>query len=62
MEVTVLAVVVVLALIIAGPLLIIWSVNALLPSLAVPYTWETWLAVVILGAFFRANVTVKRQD
>lgn len=62
MEVTVLAVVVVLALVIAGPLLIIWSVNALLPSLAVPYTWETWLAVVILGAFFRANVTVKRQD
>ena len=52
----------VLALLIAGPLIVIWSVNTLFPSLVIPYTWETWLATVLLGAFFRANVSVNRKD
>jgi hypothetical protein len=30
--------------------------------LAVPYTFWTWLSVVLLGAFFRANVSIKRKD
>jgi hypothetical protein len=50
----------VIALLIAGPLIVIWSANTLFPALAIPYTWETWLATILLGAFFRANVTVKR--
>lgn len=52
----------VVALLIAGPLIVIWSANTLFPSLAIPYTWQTWLATILLGAFFRANVTVKRKD
>ena len=31
-----------------GPLLSIWALNALFPLLAIPYTWETWLAVILL--------------
>jgi hypothetical protein len=29
-------------------------------ALMIAYTLETWAAVVLLGAFLRANVTVKR--
>jgi len=55
-----LVIVAVIALLIAGPLIVIWSANTLFPTLAIPYTWQTWLATILLGAFFRANVTVKR--
>ena len=50
----------VLFLLIIGPFLVIWSANTLFPALAIPYGLETWCAVVLLGAFLRANVTVKR--
>ena len=50
----------ILLVVIIGPILTIWSANTLFPSLAIPYTIETWVAVIILGAFFRANVTIKK--
>jgi len=28
--------------------------------LAIPYALDTWAAVVLLGVFIRANVTVKK--
>jgi hypothetical protein len=31
-----------------GPLLGIWSLNVLFPTLQIPYTFETWAAVAIL--------------
>jgi hypothetical protein len=34
--------------IVAGPLVGIWSLNTLFPVLAIPYTWETWLAFLLL--------------
>jgi hypothetical protein len=55
-----LVILLVIALLIAGPFIVIWSANTLFPALAIPYTWQTWLATILLGAFFRANVTVKR--
>lgn len=45
-----------------GPWLVIWSLNTLFPLLAIQFGFWTWLAVVIMGVFFRANVTVKRKD
>ena len=45
-----------------GPWLVVWSLNTLVPALAIEFTFWTWCAVVILGVFFRANVTVKRKD
>lgn len=44
----------------AGPLVTIWALNALFPALAIPYTFSTWLAVIIVGAVLRANVEVKK--
>jgi hypothetical protein len=56
----ILGIVLVVALVIAGPLISIWALNTLFPVLAIPYTFETWAAVIIVGALIRANVTVKK--
>jgi hypothetical protein len=39
----------VILLLLLGPILTIWSLNTLFPVLNIPYTMETWLAVVFLG-------------
>jgi len=43
------AVILALALVICVPLITIWSLNTLFPSLDIQYTIETWLAVLILS-------------
>jgi hypothetical protein len=60
-----LKIIVIIALVIfllaIGPFLVIWSWNVLFGSaLMIAYNLETWAAVVLLGAFLRANVTVNR--
>ncbi len=40
----------VIALIIIGPIITIWSLNTLFPIVGIPYTLETWLAAFILFA------------
>ena len=57
-----LAIAVILLLLAIGPWLVIWSLNTLFPVLAIEFTFWTWFAVVIMGTFFRANVTIKRKD
>jgi hypothetical protein len=52
-------VVLIIAILIVGPLLTIWSLNTLFPALAIPYAIETWAAVVILAATIRSNVSLK---
>ena len=47
-------------LVVAGPLLLIWSLNTMFPVLAIPYTIWTWLAALILGATVSPTVKVKR--
>jgi hypothetical protein len=42
-------IVIVVALVAIGPLLTIWSLNVLFPVLAIKYSLESWIAVVILG-------------
>ena len=46
----------ILALIILGPLLTIWSLNTLFPALAIEYTLETWVAALVLGGLFTRTV------
>ena len=50
-----------IALIVVGPLLTIWALNTLFPVLAIPYTFWTWVSVVILGGLFKSNVTVNKN-
>ena len=47
------------ALLIFGPVFVIWSLNTLFPVLAIPYTIETWCSVVILAWFMKMRVSVK---
>lgn len=53
-------IVLVVLVIVVGPLLTIWSMNTLFPALAIPYTLETWAAVVLFAAAVRANVKVNK--
>ena len=46
--------------VVIGPLVTIWALNTLFPALAIAYSLETWVAVVILGAALRANVSIKK--
>ena len=55
-----LAIALIVVLLAIGPWLVIWSLNTLFPVLAIEFTFWTWCAVVVMGVFFRANVTVKR--
>lgn len=57
-----LAIVLIVVLLAIGPWLVIWSLNTLFPVLAIQFTFWTWAAVIILGTFLRANVSVKRKD
>lgn len=50
----------IVALIALGPWLVIWALNTLFPALAIEFGLATWAAVIVIGTFFRANVTVKR--
>jgi len=50
-----------IALFVLGPFLVIWAVNTLFPALAIAYSLETWFAVIVVGAFFSPNVTVKMK-
>jgi len=56
----VIAVVLIVFLLAIGPWLVIWALNTLFPTLAIEFTIWTWAAVIILGTFLRANVSVKR--
>lgn len=59
---TVIAVIAVIVfLIIIGPIITIWALNTLFPVLVIPYTVETWLAVVVVGTLFKTNLTYKKK-
>jgi hypothetical protein len=53
--------VLVVIVIIVGPLLSIWSLNTLFPVLAIPYTFETWLAVMLVGGVFQ-GLRIGKKD
>ena len=59
--VIILAVVAIILAVIFGPWITIWAMNTLFPALAIPYTFETWLATILLGMALRGNVSVKKD-
>lgn len=46
---------------IGGPIATLWALNTLFPSLAIPYTLETWLAAFIIPAAFKSNVSFNKD-
>ena len=54
-----LAILFIVFLVVIGPIATIWSLNTLFPALTIPYSFETWLAIVVIGGVFKSSVTVK---
>ena len=54
-----LVLVVVVIVLIVGPLASIWALNTLFPVLAIPYTLETWAAMLLVGGIFRSSFSAK---
>ena len=52
-------VVVLIFLVAVGPLCTIWALNTLFPALAIPVTFETWVATVILFGFAKSGFSTK---
>jgi hypothetical protein len=48
------------ALIILGPIAVIWSLNTLFAALAIPYTFWSWLAVIVLSGAIKSKVTINK--
>ena len=50
-----LVLILVIAVVLLGPLLTIWSLNTLFPVLAIPYSIETWLATAVIAGIIRGD-------
>ena len=48
-------IVIIVALAVIGPFLTIWALNTVFPVLAIPYTKETWAAMILLGGLFKVS-------
>lgn len=49
--------------VVLGPFITIWGLNTLFPVLAIPYTFETWAAVIAINATIRGifyNIKVSK--
>ena len=51
--------VLIVIVLIVGPLASIWALNTLFPVLAIPYTLETWAAMLLVGGMFRSSFSTK---
>jgi len=49
-----------IAVAIVAPFITIWSLNTLFPVLAIPFSLDTWAAIILLGMFLKGNVTVNK--
>jgi hypothetical protein len=58
MKVTVVILLVIL-LIVFSPLVSIWALNTLFPVLAIPYTFKTWLSVILVKIFILTSKVYK---
>lgn len=55
-----LAIVMIVAVLL-GPLAVIWACNTLFGT-AIEYSFWTWLAVIIIGAFISPNVKIAKKS
>jgi hypothetical protein len=54
--------VLIVALVVLGPFIVIWAWNTLFgAAFLIDYTFWTWVAVIILGAFISPNVKVTKR-
>lgn len=54
-------VVLLFAVVVFGPLAVIWSLNQLIPVAAIPYNFYTWLSVIILKVLTSSSLHFKNE-
>ena len=47
--------------IVFGPFAVLWSLNTLFPVLAIPYTFYSWLAVVVMNLTWMYKLNLKKD-
>ena len=62
---TIASIVFLLIVICLAPFLSIWAINTLffagpLIAYAIPYTWQTWLAIILFGGLLKARVNIDK--
>jgi hypothetical protein len=57
----VVGVLLIVAIAVLFPILFIWALNTLFPVLAIPYSLETWSAVVLMQIFFKTSIEYKKD-
>jgi hypothetical protein len=50
-----------MAIVVFGPLAIVWSINTLFPVAAIPYNFWTWLATVFLSATWMSKKVINKN-
>jgi hypothetical protein len=51
----------IIIVVILSPFLTIWSLNILFPVLEIPYTLDTWAAVILLGLALRGETFIGKK-
>ena len=53
------AIMLVIAIFTLGPIFVVWALNTLFPILSIPYSFDSWCAVIVLAWFMRVKISVK---
>jgi len=53
------AIMLVIAIFTLGPIFVVWALNTLFPILSIPYSFDSWCAVIVLAWFIRVKISVK---
>lgn len=51
---------IIIAIIVIGPLAVIWALNSLFPVLNIDYSFANWVAVCILSAAIQSKASIKK--
>ena len=56
----VLAVIIAILFVVLAPFATLWALNTLFPVLAIPYTFDTWLASCLIHMLFKNTIEIKK--
>lgn len=51
----------IVALIVFGPLATVWALNTLFPILSIPYTFYSWLAVIVMNLTWMYKPSISKD-
>lgn len=51
----------IIAILVFGPLATVWALNTLFPILSIPYTFYSWLAVIVMNLTWMYKPTISKD-